>query len=427
MYWRVDKALDDTDWRLFTHVLDGAGERLMNIDNVGPLRHIEHNRQAWAPGSWKPGKIYVDSQSFQVPRKVKTAKIQVVTGIWRSHDRLPIKSGPAITDNRALLATLTVTGKGKGESEPVPQLEVSQIKKGNRVKIDGKLSEDAWASAASTPAFVNVSNGKAAPDSPVQGTAKLLWDDKALYVGFEVKEQNVVGGFDKAQKDPHLWTKDCVEIMLDPDGDGDNKDYYEIQINPQNLVFDTQYDDYNKPQKQPDGPFGHEDWSSKVESAVHVKGTIDDSSDKDEGYVVEAKIPWSSFGKAKKAPPEPGSSWRVNLYAMKNNDGVAWSPILGEGNFHKAARFGRIDWVITPGAASEKPVARDEKSDKGEAEAAPGAKGAAAGDSKGTTASAAEPGSAHAAGAAGDSKDKELSVSRKALQQAPEKPAPAEH
>src|SRR5687767_12290857 len=38
MYWRADKPLDEPEWKLFTHVLDGAGDRVMNIDNVGPLR-----------------------------------------------------------------------------------------------------------------------------------------------------------------------------------------------------------------------------------------------------------------------------------------------------------------------------------------------------------------------------------------------------
>jgi hypothetical protein len=35
----------------------------------------------------------------------------------------------------------------------------------------------------------------------------------------------------------------------------------------------------------------------------------------------------------------------MNFYAMQNNGGVAWSPILGQGNFHKAARFGRVRFV----------------------------------------------------------------------------------
>jgi hypothetical protein len=35
----------------------------------------------------------------------------------------------------------------------------------------------------------------------------------------------------------------------------------------------------------------------------------------------------------------------MNFYAMKNNGGTAWSPILGTGNFHRASRFGRVRWV----------------------------------------------------------------------------------
>jgi hypothetical protein len=399
LYWRVDKPLGDVDWKLFTHVLDTSGERLMNIDNVGPLRHIRRNRQSWPPGSWVAGKIYVDSQSFTMPRKLKTAKVQVVTGIWKGRERMPLRSGPSISDNRALIATLDTGVTPKGD-DSVPQLQVAQIKQGLRVRLDGKLSEYAWETAADTTLFVNVATGKPAPESPVQGSAKLLWDETALYLGITVKDQNLVGGFDKKQKDPHLWTKDCVEIMIDPDGDGDNKDYYEIQVNPQNLVFDTFYDDYNKPQTQPDGPFGHEDWSSKIESAVQLQGTLDNPKDKDEGYVVEIKLPWSSFDKAKKVPPEPGTSWRMNLYVMKENNGVAWSPILGQGNFHKASRFGRIQWQTQP-VAPEAVAKTEEKK--------PGA------ESGGTVKPAAleEP-----------MPDKEgLSVTKKALQQAPATPA----
>jgi hypothetical protein len=71
----------------------------------------------------------------------------------------------------------------------------------------------------------------------VTGNVRLLSSKEGFYVGFEVKETDVIGGFEKGAKDAHLWTKDAVEIMVDPDGDGDNLDYYEIQINPQGLVF----------------------------------------------------------------------------------------------------------------------------------------------------------------------------------------------
>ena len=101
---------------------------------------------------------------------------------------------------------------------------------------------------------------------------------------FDVKEADVVGGFTDAanQKDdftstgqPKLWTKDTVEIMVDPDASGDNKDYYELQINPQNKVFTRSSTRYNTPKTDPNGPFGHEDWDPKLKSAVVVRRALD--------------------------------------------------------------------------------------------------------------------------------------------------------
>ena len=346
MYWKAEKDIED-GWNLFTHVIDSSGERILNIDNVGPLREWRETRQAMPPSLWEPGKVYVDEQEFVIPGNVKTDKIQVVTGVWKDNDRLKITSGPRDRENRGIVATIPtgVTGGGTAAAAPstrVPVLRVDRLEKDQKIKIDGKLDEEAWRMAPQTGPLVDVATGRPNPGGPVGGTAKLLWNEKGLYVGFEVRDQDVIGGFKKDEKDPHLWTKDTIEIMVDPEGDGDNKDYYEIQINPQNLVFDSHFESYNQPKKEPDGPFGNQDWSAKLESAVTVNGTLDKPGDKDQGYVVEALIPWKSFHKAKQTPPKVGDEWRINLYAMQNNGGVAWSPILGQGNFHKASRFGRV-------------------------------------------------------------------------------------
>ncbi len=234
---------------------------------------------------------------------------------------------------------------GSVDRAAIRELPVKKLPAGTTITIDGKLDEEAWKSAPVAGPFVEVGSGREAVNAPTKGTARLLWDDQFLYAGFEVTDKKVHGGWPADAKDPHLWEKDTVELMIDPDGDGDNKDYYEIQINPQNLVFDTQYDDYNSPNGNGRGPFGHEEWSANLVSAVVVHGTLDNDSDEDQGYTVEAKIPWASFTKAKSAPPQPDSTWRMNFYAMKNNGGTAWSPILGQGNFHRASRFGRVRWL----------------------------------------------------------------------------------
>jgi hypothetical protein len=78
---------------------------------------------------------------------------------------------------------------------------------------------------------------------------------------------------------------------------------------------------------------------------VTLRGTIDDDRDRDEGYVVEVRIPWTAFDRARQVPPRLGDRWRINLYVMEQNGGVAWSPILRQGNFHKASRFGYVMWA----------------------------------------------------------------------------------
>ena len=214
----------------------------------------------------------------------------------------------------------------------IKELVAHRLPPGAAITIDGRLDEPAWKAAESTGPFVDVRSGQENPGLPTQGSAKLLWDDKFLYVGFEVSDKKVHGGWPAGAKDAHLWEKDTVEMMIDPDGDGDNKDYYEIQVNPQNLVFDTQYDELQLPERQRPGPLRPRGVERQPrERRPGPRGTLDDDSDTDQGYTVEMEIPWASFTKAQRSPPAPGTTWRMNFYAMKNNGGTAWSPHPGDG------------------------------------------------------------------------------------------------
>lgn len=352
LYWKLLKDLEP-GWSLFTHVLDATGKRLLNIDNIGPLREWRGTGQALPPGDWTVGKVYVDEQSFTIPSDTRGEQLEVVAGVWKGEQRLKVVEGPHDAENRAKVATLILGDKKKKKKKPskpkideqVPKLRVSKLPAGAKLKIDGVLDEDEWHRAASTRPFVNAQSGKRDKDMKLGGRVRLLYDERALYLGFDIKDADVIGGFPKNAKDPQLWNADTVEIMIDPDGDGDNNDYYEIQINPQNLVFDSHFDTYKQPGGGPEGPFGNQEWSAGSTSRVKVNGTLDKPGDEDEGYVVEAAIPWKAFHKAKQAPPKPGDTWRVNFYAVEKNAGVAWSPLLGAGDFHRASRFGQITWA----------------------------------------------------------------------------------
>lgn len=344
LYWRRTGTLP-SGFGLFTHVLDDAGERILNLDATGPLRKLRGTEPLYPPSAWEEGKVMVDQVSFWIPASLRTDGVRVVCGLFQGEDRLPVTRGAAHGD-RAEVVRLVVQRPLAPSAGIVPTLWVPRKLSAATVVIDGKLDEPSWARAATTGPLVNVGTGEASTPSELAGNAKLFYDDQALYVGFEVFDDDLRGGFDPTEADPHLWLKDTVELMIDPDGDGDNRDYYEIQVGPQNLVFDSAFDAYNQPRVEPNGPFGHQEWSAKLTSAVELRGTLDDDRE-DDGYVVEMAIPWASFGKAQHAPPRPNDTWRMNLYAMQNNGGVAWSPILGQGNFHKASRFGRVRFVGT--------------------------------------------------------------------------------
>lgn len=333
LVWQIEGALD-AGWQPFTH-LYGEGRMLLNLDASGPLRALSGVAGAPLPAHRWPEDHYVlDELRFTMPARAPE-HVTILAGFFRGRERHPVEGKAIDARHRAAWVKLRATGDDPAEPE-VPSLRVPQ--RSGPIVLDGALDEADWQSAAKTGAFVHPTTGAPNPSGPVHGRARLLWDEEHLYAAFTVVDRDLRGGFPSDALDPQLWTRDTIELMIDPEGD--NRDYFEVQVGPQNLVFDSRFDDYNRPRGGDDGPFGHQDWSSAVESAVRLEGSLDDDA-ADSGYVVELRLPWAAL----KQSPAVGDSWRINLYAMQDNGGVAWSPILGRGNFHFAPRFGRVTFT----------------------------------------------------------------------------------
>ena len=208
--------------------------------------------------------------------------------------------------------------------------------------LDGKLNAAVWGFANSTGRRVETRYGGR---GAVEADAKLLWDERFLFVGVEVSDALLRAG--DTLRDAHLWEQDCVELMIDPRGDG--RDYFEIQVSPRGVVFDTRYDARREP-----GPFGYTEWNSRARVGVSTRGEIDDTK-ADSGYSVEVAIPWQAFSLEDGASRKPaiGSRWPANLYVMDLGDdrqrAAAWSP-LGVGDFHVPERFGILVFEGAPEA-----------------------------------------------------------------------------
>jgi hypothetical protein len=221
-----------------------------------------------------------------------------------------------------------------GTPLPIPRLR-------SRPMLDGKLDDPAWAGTPVLGPLVHPDDGaEAAPDDPVAAFARLGWDDAYLYIGFVVRDPSPASPFSRDADDPHIWARASgVELMIQPGDPSDNRDYYEVQTDVQGAMFDSHFDDYNAPITGVGMArrFGHMEWSSRMDRAVHVqKGSF---------YSVEAALPWSSLKGARVAlPPHPGDVWRLNLYSFKDGQrrALAWSPLRRQGNFHRTSRFGRV-------------------------------------------------------------------------------------
>jgi hypothetical protein len=349
-YYKVNKS-PGADWMQFTHIADGKNVSRINLDHNGPLR------QGWTAGHWEAGSYVKDPQTITLPSDWDSDKLVVFLGFWKANERLDVTKGPKDDEKRARPLELQVKG---AEPESLPELTSQQAL--SAIKLDGKLDEPVWSEAQSSNALVNTMNGSPAEPNV---RVKSAWDEKNLYVAFDVKDDLLKSKF--TSDDDHLWEQDCVEIMLDPDGDG--KNYFELQVSPRNKHFDTRYDSRRKPQ-----PFGHVDWNAGMVTGVEVKGTVDDDK-ADTGYVAEIAIPWSAFAKGEPAhqAPKAGDSWRVNFYVMdaRNDDmrAVGWSPPK-VGDFHVPKRFGKLNFsgssVLPAVAAGEKPAAEKVAAEKSE-------------------------------------------------------------
>ncbi|MEX1241349.1 MAG: carbohydrate-binding family 9-like protein, partial [Cyclobacteriaceae bacterium] len=93
--------------------------------------------------------------------------------------------------------------------------------------------------------------------------------------------------------------------------------------------------------------------------AVHIDGTLNDSSDRDRGWTVELALPWSGMeilarGDGRALPPKDGDVWRMdfsrfNTYKdappSKDSGGWAWSS-HGVWDSHVPECFTYVEFLV---------------------------------------------------------------------------------
>ena len=334
-YWQVDKQLPD-GFRIFTHLSDGKVNRV-NLDADRALRRM------YPEDRWRAGDLLRDEQDINLPADWNSQQAVFYLGFYSGETRMPFTHGKDDGAHRAevLRLSLQPAAAPKPASAPEPSVPRLIARRARApITLDGKLDEADWRATQSTGAFVNTITGEA---GAFEARAQVLYDADAIYCAFVVADDYLKASYPNA--DDHLWEQDTVEVMFDPEGDARN--YFELQVSPRGVHFDTRYDAPRNPR-----PFGHVEWSSEVKAGVSVNGTLDaDSPDTD--YTVELRVPWTAFatGEPPATRPSAGTTWRINFFVMDARErgvrAVGWSPPR-VGDFHTLAQFGRVVFPEAP-------------------------------------------------------------------------------
>ena len=178
------------------------------------------------------------------------------------------------------------------------------------IRIDGRIDEDAWTSAPWTDAFVDI-QGDVRPRPRFGTRAKMLWDDTYFYVAALLEEPHVWATLTK--HDSVIFQDNDFEIFIDPDGD--NQEYYEIEIN----ALNTEWDLLLKKAYRDQGPAINEWEVPGLKTAVHVNGTLNKLADTDTSWSVEFAIPWKVLAEFAHRPRPHATATSGGLTSRESN------------------------------------------------------------------------------------------------------------
>lgn len=232
------------------------------------------------------------------------------------------------------------------QNMPVPAIPFSPLsyvcyRTAEEITIDGILDEPSWKKAQWTENFVDI-EGLLKPIPLFRTRVKMLWDMMYLYIAAELEEPDVWATL--TERDAIIFYDNDFEIFIDPDGDTHN--YYEIELNALNTVWDLLI---VKPYRD-GGPAVHGWDINKLKTSVHVNGTLNIPGDRDQGWNVEVAIPWLAMKECNRqsTPPRQGDQWRVNFSR------VEWKTEILNGKYQKVINpstgkpYPEDNWVWAP-------------------------------------------------------------------------------
>ncbi len=252
----------------------------------------------------------------------------ILSGIATTLFTISLPASPRVSKQEPASATQT----DKAEQEIVTRQAVCRWASKPPV-LDGKLDDPCWQQAKVIDHFAAYWN-----KTPRSGTrAYLVWDDEAIYYAGTMTDAEV-RAFGTHRNDT-LWDGDVFELFLKPSAE--RPEYFEFQGNPRGFVFEMAFSKRGQhPEPYSKGPV------LGTKAVAVVDGTLDHPGDKDKGWTIEGRIPWTAF-ELTGARPKPGDSWLFAIcrydYGPQGTEPVQMSSApLTQLSFHHYEDYGTL-------------------------------------------------------------------------------------
>lgn len=173
----------------------------------------------------------------------------------------------------------------------------------SEIQLDGLRNESAWAKADWIDDFY-LPWASGSPSAQSATRAALLWDRENLYFYADLTDRDLFA--DITEHDAMTWLNDVFELFFRPSAE--KTGYYEFQVNAAGTRLDMflpSQDAGGYEKLARDGGF-------EFEASVKHRGTLNVRTDRDEGWSVEGRIPWTDLLRTG-GRPNPNESWKFAL------------------------------------------------------------------------------------------------------------------
>ncbi|HZZ78323.1 MAG TPA: PQQ-dependent sugar dehydrogenase [Gemmataceae bacterium] len=208
------------------------------------------------------------------------------------------------------------------------------------IQITGKGTDPAWKHAQTIDKFT-VPWLEKPRGAKTKTKAKLLWDRDYLYFFADMEDSDLYA--DIKEHNGMLWNNDVFELFFKPADD--KPGYYEFQVNAAGAVLDLFL-----PRR---GAGGFDRFKNEtkfhVDAKVNLRGTLNKWTDKDDGWSVEGKIPWTDFLKTG-GRPDRNEKWKFALcrydysVAFEGPELSTCAP-LTKSSFHRYEDYATLTFV----------------------------------------------------------------------------------